>query len=281
MQLGVGRFVAGSSLDEALPKARELEEAGLMVILDLLGEFVEDHAGAQAASEEILAGVKGLAEGVASPAISVKPTQLGLGLGFDTALENARRIASCAQGAGVEVCLDMESHPYVDGTLLLYRTLHGEGYLNVSTVLQSYLRRSEGDLEALLELDPRPTLRIVKGAYREPGEVAFQEKPKVDGQFRKLLYRLLDAGGKANIATHDERILREAEAYLRDSGPGRDRYEYQLLYGVKPALQRKLRDNGHPVRIYVPFGSDWYGYFSRRLAERPANLMFVLRGLIG
>ena len=279
MRLGVARFVAGSNLEEALPRASELEGAGLLTILDLLGEFVEDDASARAATEQIVAGLPILRDGLEKPAMSVKPTQLGLGLGFETALENAREIARCARGAGVEICLDMENHPYVDGTLELYRTLHGEGYHNVSTVLQSYLRRSEADLEALLELEPRPTLRIVKGAYREPAEVAFQEKSKVDSQYRKLLFRLLEEGGRANIATHDERILREAEAFLR--GADVAGYEYQLLYGVKPGLQRTLRDEGHPVRIYMPYGRDWYGYFSRRLAERPANLMFVIRGLVG
>ena len=281
MQLGVGRFVAGSTLAEALPRARELEAEGLAIILDLLGEFVEDVEGATAATDEIVAGVVRLDNELSSPAMSVKPTQLGLGLGLDTALSNARRIAEQARASGVEICLDMENHPFVDGTLELYRCLHADGFGNVSTVLQSYLRRSEADLERLLELEPRPALRIVKGAYKEPAEVAFQEKALVDSQYRKLLFGLLEGGGRANIATHDERILREAQAYLMRTGLDRRHYEFQLLYGVKPALQRRLRDEGHPVRVYMPFGRDWYGYFSRRLAERPANLMFVLRGLIG
>jgi proline dehydrogenase len=213
--------------------------------------------------------------------MSVKPTQLGLDVDFDLALANARRVAECARTVGAEVCLDMESHEYVEGTLALYRTLHEEGHLHVSTVLQSYLRRSLDDLEELARLEPRPALRIVKGAYREPAEVAFQDKSKVDGQFRAMVYRLLEAGGKANVATHDERILSETAAFLQGSGLGAERYEFQFLFGVKPGLQRSLREAGHPVRIYVPYGSDWYGYFSRRLAERPANLAFVLRGLVG
>lgn len=281
MQLGVARFVAGSTLDEALPRARELEGEGLRVILDLLGEFVDESESAQAAAHEIVDGLDLLRNQLSKPAMSVKPTQLGLGLGYETALEYTREIASRARDAGVDICLDMENHPYVDGTLRLFRTLFEEGFHNVSTVLQSYLRRSEADLESLLELHPKPALRIVKGAYREPSDVAFQEKAKVDAQYRKLLYRLLEAGGRANIATHDERILREAEAYLKGSGLAADRYEMQLLYGVKPALQRQLCSEGHPVRVYMPFGHDWYGYFSRRLAERPANLAFVLRGLFG
>jgi proline dehydrogenase len=281
MRLGVGRFVAGETLEDASQAAWALEASGMLVILDLLGEYVASEEGAAAMTREITAGLSTLAHETNSPAMSVKPTQLGLDVDFDLALSNARRVAACARSLGAEVCLDMESHQYVDRTLTLYRTLHEEGNHHVSTVLQSYLRRSPNDLEELLSLDPRPTLRIVKGAYREPSEVAFQEKSKVDGQFRAMVYRLLEAGGKANVATHDERILGEAGAYLQGSGTDRSRYELQLLYGVKPALQRALRDAGHPVRVYVPYGSDWYGYFSRRLAERPANLAFVLRGLFG
>jgi proline dehydrogenase len=281
MRLGVGRFVAGESLDSAIEAARRLESAGMLVILDLLGEYVASEDGAEAMTREIVAGLSELGAATTHPAMSVKPTQLGLDVDFDLALANARRVAQCARSVGAEVCLDMESHEYVDGTLALYRRLHEEGHLHVSTVLQSYLRRSLDDLEELVSMQPPPTLRIVKGAYREPAEVAFQDKAKVDGRFRAMVYRLLDAGGKANVASHDERILGEAAAHIQGSGLGAERYEFQLLYGVKPSLQRSLRDAGHPVRIYVPYGSDWYGYFSRRLAERPANLAFVLRGLFG
>lgn len=281
MRLGVARFVAGEALEQAIEAAKRLESSGMLVILDLLGEFVASAAGTEEITQEILDGLSGLSSETASPAMSVKPTQLGLEIDFELALGNARRVAQCARSVGAEVCLDMESHAYVEGTLRLYRALHEEGFENVSTVLQSYLKRSSADLETLLRLDPRPTLRIVKGAYREPAELAFQDKAKVDDRFRQMVYTLLEAGGKANIATHDERILREADAFLKGSGLGQECYEYQLLYGVKPALQRSLRDAGHPVRVYVPYGSDWYGYFSRRLAERPANLGFVVRGLFG
>lgn len=281
MRLGVGRFVAGEALEQAIEAAKRLESSGMLVILDLLGEFVASAAGTEATTKEILDGLTGLSAETESPAMSVKPTQLGLEIDFELALDNARRVAQCARAVGAEVCFDMESHAYVDGSLRLYRSLHDEGYRNLSTVLQSYLKRSLDDLDALLRLEPRPTLRIVKGAYREPAELAFQDKAKVDERFRQMVYTVLEAGGKANIATHDERILREAAAFLQGSGLGQDRYEFQLLYGVKPALQRSLREAGHPVRVYVPYGNDWYGYFSRRLAERPANLGFVVRGLFG
>lgn len=281
MSMGVGRFVAGETVEQAVAVAGELEDSGMLVILDLLGEFVASEAGANEMTREIIAGVGVLAASTRAPAMSIKPTQLGLGIDYDLALHNARAIAEHARAAGAEICLDMEDHPHVDGTLELFRALHAQGFVNVSTVLQSYLKRSEADLEELLSLDPRPTLRIVKGAYNEPAEVAFQQASKVGSQFRTMVYRLLEGGGKANIATHDERILREVAAFLRGSGLGQANYEFQLLHGVRPRLQRTLRDADHPVRIYVPYGSDWYGYFSRRLAERPANLGLVLRGLMG
>ena len=175
----------------------------------------------------------------------------------------------------------MENVPYVDGTLQLYTTLQDEGLTNISTVIQSYLYRSMADLQALLARVPHAELRIVKGAYREGADVAFQQKSDVDAKYRELLWYALEHGAKINVATHDESIIAEVEARVRSAGLGPDRYEFQLLYGVKPALQRALRARGHTVRIYLPYGKDWYGYFSRRLAERPANLLFVVKGLFG
>ena len=175
----------------------------------------------------------------------------------------------------------MENVPYVDGTLDLYRALHNEGHHHVSTVLQSYLYRTLDDLKSLLELDPKPTIRVVKGAYLEGDDVAYQDKSDVDNQLREMIYVGLGGGAKVGIATHDEAIVRESEAYIRGAGLGTERYEFQFLYGVKPTLQQALVERGHVVRIYIPYGEDWYGYFSRRLAERPANLLFVARGLLG
>lgn len=281
MRLGVSRFVAGVTVEEALETARSIEESGLLVILDLLGEFVDTAEGAGAMTEQIQDAVRRTGDGLRDPSLSIKPTQIGLGVDFDLALDNARSIARCAGGAGTSVCLDMESHEYVDGTLELFRRLVEDGYGNVSTVLQSYLHRTEADLESLLRMEPKPELRLVKGAYREPASVAFQNKAKVDDQYGKLVRQAIDGGAKTNIATHDERLLTDAGSYLQSAKVGPDDYEFQLLFGVKPGLQRRLQDAGHPVRIYTPFGEDWYGYFSRRLAERPANAMFVLRGLFG
>jgi proline dehydrogenase len=278
-KLGVGRFVAGETLDDVLKAMRTLQGEGLSTILDLLGEFVATEAGAEAMTSEILRTLDTLAHESAERYMSVKPTQLGLGVSFELALHNARRVALRAREVDARVCLDMENVPYVDGTLNLFRTLYEEGHHHLSTVLQSYLYRSMGDLEALLTLEPKPALRLVKGAYRESETVAFQDKRQVDGNYREMLYRGLEAGAHIGVATHDESIIRETEAFVR--GAKAKHYEFQLLYGVKPALQRALVARGHKVRIYIPYGEDWYGYFSRRLAERPANLAFVLRGLLG
>lgn len=278
-KLGVGRFVAGETLDDVLRAVRTLQAEGLSSILDLLGEFVDTEAGAEAMTQEILRTLDTLAGEDTERYMSVKPTQLGLGVSSELGLKNARRVAERAREVGAQVCLDMENVPYVDGTLRLFRTLHEEGHHHLSTVLQSYLYRSMGDLEALLTLEPRPAIRIVKGAYRESETVAFQDKRKVDANYRAMLYRALEGGAHVGVATHDESILGETEAYVR--GAGVKNYEFQLLYGVKPSLQRALVGRGHKVRIYIPYGEDWYGYFSRRLAERPANLMFVVRGLFG
>ena len=280
-RLGVGRFVAGESLTDVLGSVRELQRKDLKSILDLLGEFVDTEEGAEAMTREILATLDGLEGEEVERYMSVKPTQLGLGVSLELALKNARRVAERAREIDADICLDMENVPYVDGTLDLYKALHNEGYHHVSTVLQSYLYRTLDDLKGLLELDPKPTVRVVKGAYLEGDDVAYQDKIDVDNQLREMIYVGLGGGAKIGIATHDEAIIRESEAYIRGAGLGPERYEYQFLYGVKPTLQKALVERGHVVRIYIPYGEDWYGYFSRRLAERPANLLFVARGLLG
>lgn len=280
-KLGVGRFVAGETLDQTLPAIHALEQDGRLAILDLLGEFIDSEAGVEAMLSEIMRTLEVIATEPIDRYMSVKPTQLGLGISEELALENARAIVTRAAEIDTHICLDMENYPFVEGTLWLYKTLLADGFDNVSTVLQSYLHRSLDDLADLLAQETKPTLRIVKGAYRESAEVAFQNKAEVDANFRDMMYAGLDGGAKINIATHDESIIREAEAYLRGAKLAEDRYEFQLLYGVKPALQKRLVEAGYTVRIYIPYGEDWYGYFSRRLAERPANMLFVLRGMFG
>lgn len=280
-KLGVSRFVAGETLEEVLGVRRRLQESGLATILDLLGEFVADEAGAEAMTRDIVHTLEALGLEPGEAYMSVKPTQLGLGIDLELAFANAQNVAETARQTGAQICLDMENAPYVDGTLALYKRLSRAGFAHVSTVLQSYLKRTPKDLEVLLEAVPHTTLRLVKGAYREDAALAFQDKAKVDAAYRELLYKGLEGGAKINIATHDETIIHEAEAYIQSAKLTPEHYEFQFLYGVKPALQKRLAARGHKVRVYIPYGADWYGYFSRRLAERPANLLFVLRGLFG
>lgn len=280
-RLGVGRFVAGTSFEAAVPALQRVQAEGKRLVLDVLGEFVGDEAAARGAAERIAAALAGAASNGLEPYLSVKPTQLGLGVDEELAFELAAPIAARCVELGGHLCLDMESAGYVDRTLALLERLRERVGRGVSTVLQSYLHRTPDDLERLLAADPHQALRLVKGAYREDASVALQHKRAVDEALRSLAFRALEAGAHVNLASHDERILAEAAAFVRGAGLGPERYEFQLLFGVKPALQQRLVDAGHTVRIYVPFGQDWYGYFSRRLAERPANLAFVVRGLFG
>ena len=280
-KLGVGRFVAGETLEQAITVLHELENEGMHGILDLLGEFVGSAEGANAITGEILATIDRLSREPVTRHMSVKPTQLGLAVGRELGLENARKVATRAKEADTLVCLDMENYPYVEDTVWLLEQLYNEGHHHVSTVLQSYLKRSLDDLDRVLALSPAPRLRIVKGAYLEGPDVAFQDKAEVDAKYREMVYRALEAGATVGVATHDEAIIAETKAYLRGADIGAEQCEFQFLYGVKPALQKSLVDEGYRLNIYLPYGEDWYGYFSRRLAERPANALFVLRGLFG
>ncbi|HET8986831.1 MAG TPA: proline dehydrogenase family protein, partial [Trueperaceae bacterium] len=213
------------------------------------------------------------------PYFSVKPTQLGLGVDPGLAHELSASVAARIASVSGHLCLDMESSPYVDSTLDLLERLRAQGHLHVSGVLQSYLHRTSDDLERLLALSPAPAVRIVKGAYKEPASVAMQAKTDVDAGFVTLVERCLASGTHVNIATHDERLINGLLARI-DGAPGHS-YEIQMLFGVRPALQDRFVAAGRPLRIYTPFGNDWYGYYSRRLAERPANLGVVVRGMFG
>lgn len=281
LALGASRFVAGETLEDGLRVARELAADERHAILDLLGEFVETEEAAAEMAEGVRAAIHGL-ETVPEPRVlSIKPTQLGLGVGTDVALGHMRDLAAEAADRDVRICMDMEDHPHVEATLEMLEVLHDEGHHHVSTVLQSYLRRTPFDLERLLARDPVPELRLVKGAYREPESVAFPDKADVDRAYRELLERMLEGGGIVNVATHDESLIRLAQERRDALGIPRERVTVQLLYGVKQRLQAELVAEEESVGVYLPFGADWYGYFTRRLAERPANLSFVLRGLFG
>lgn len=276
------RFVAGESIQTALNAVKELEKDGVLANLDLLGEFIDSPEKCTAFADNVLNLMDAAhAQGI-RPYVSVKLSSVGQGKtveGGDLGLTNARRIVGRAKQYGGFVCLDMEDHPRVDITLAQLRTLIGEfGREHVGSVLQSYLYRSEADRAALDDL--HPNLRIVKGAYLEPETVAMPVKADVDASYRKLVYAHMKAGNYVNVATHDESIIRDVQHFVLANGISKDTFEFQMLYGIRRDLQKNLAAQGYRVRAYIPYGRDWYPYFSRRIAERPANVMFVLRGML-
>lgn len=271
----VDRFVAGESLDDGMRAARELEFLGATTILDYLGENVSTEAQADAAMTAYLESlVRIAAEGVDCH-ISVKLTQLGLDLSFESSLDRMKRICSRASDAGAVVAIDMESHEYTAKTIDTYRRLRVD-FDNVVLCLQAYLRRTPKDVESLLPLDPK--IRLCKGAYDEPTEIALG-RWQTRGAFREILQTLLERCSYTAIATHDEFLVREAIRSSRRRSIPKSRFEFQMLFGVRRDLQKQLASEGYGVRIYVPFGLEWYPYLMRRLAERPANLRLFLEAV--
>jgi proline dehydrogenase len=278
MRLGGARFVAGETLDAAVPVLRGLADRGLRTNTTLLGEHVEDAAATRVVVEtyeQVLDRVA--AEGLPTN-VALKLTHLGLDLDEELAYANVERLVRHAAGHGNFVRIDMEESRWVDATLRIYRRLREAGHDNVGTVLQAYLHRTPADLESLLDL--RPNLRIVKGAYLEPPDVALPEKADVDRAYATLLERMLPHCALTAVATHDEALQWHALDVAVREGVPRERFQFQLLYGVRPQLQVDLARRGYSVLIATPYGPEWYPYLMRRLAERPANLLFVLRNLV-
>jgi proline dehydrogenase len=272
------RFIAGEAIDEAIEAARAIEAAGLEQTLDQLGESVATMEEADAATREYLAIVGRIVAAGIGRNISLKLTQLGLTIDRATCVDNLRRILDAAGPHDFFVRVDMEDSPVTQVTLDIFETMWQQGYRNVGTVLQSYLPRSVADARRLNELGAR--VRLVKGAYNEPKGVAHQRKSQVDAAFVEIMELLLSEGTFPAVATHDEAMIEATKAYAARHGIGKDRYEFQLLYGIRRDLQAALRREGYLVRVYVPFGREWFPYFMRRLGERPANIGFVIRGLL-
>jgi len=278
MRLGAARFVAGRTLDECVVALRRLNETGLHTNTTLLGEEIADHAGALAVVEEYERILDRIAAEELRTNVALKLTHLGLSFDHETAYQNIERLVDHAARLGNFVRIDMEHSALVEPTLRTYERLRAAGHDNVGVALQSYLYRTEDDLERLLPL--APNVRIVKGAYLAPPSIAYPRKRDVDAAFLRLVTRGLRGGAYVAVATHDERIIRLVESFAGRDGLGRDRFELQMLYGVRPALQRALVARGYKVLVATPFGPDWYPYLMRRLAERPANVMFFLRSLV-
>jgi proline dehydrogenase len=270
------RFVAGETLEEALAVTHALNDGGFRVSLDALGEHVENAAAADAATVHYEGLVEAIArEGVHS-GISVKLSQLGLALDVGACRARLERLLAAADEVGVFVRVDMEGSAYTQATLDVVRAVWPR-YRRVGVVLQAYLYRTASDLEDLLALGM--TVRLCKGAYREPAGVAYPAKADVDANYARLAKRLLLSDVYAALATHDEAMIAAARAVADMAGRRRDSFEFQMLYGVRRDLQHALQREGYRVRVYVPYGQDWYPYLTRRLAERPGNLLFLARAL--
>ncbi|HET6739445.1 MAG TPA: proline dehydrogenase family protein [Kribbella sp.] len=278
----VARYVAGETAPEAVLATEKLVSNGLNVSLDHLGEDVTDLAAATASADAYVDVLRKLsAAGLTAHAeVSVKLSAVGQALpgdGEKVALENARTICLAARNAGTKVTLDMEDHTTTDSTLGILHELR-QDFPETGAVLQAYLRRTEGDCHDLAQSGSR--VRLCKGAYNEPESVAYQEKRQVDKAYVRAMKVLLNGSGYPMIATHDPRLISIAGALADRAGRKPGTYEYQMLFGIRPEEQLRLAGQGHTVRIYIPYGADWYGYLVRRLAERPANLQFFARSLI-
>lgn len=274
----VKRFIAGDHLEDAIEVIKDLNSRGIGGILDLLGEGVGDPGGAQTAADEYLASIKRIAETGVDTTVAVKPTQLGLAFDKGACIDHLRRLAAEAQAINATVEIDMEQSAYVADTIDMYRLLHAD-FPTLRMAMQAYLRRTPVDLEGLSVL--RPKVRLVKGAYAEPEDLALQKKDEIDGQYRFITDWLFERGTDPGIATHDSALIEHAQHAAERSGLGKLGFEIQMLYGIRRDLQERLASEGYRVRVYVPFGSAWYPYLMRRMAERPANLKFFLRAVAG
>ena len=272
------RFMAGETVAEAIDAVADLPGKGLGLTLDYLGESVSSAVAAAAAATDYVGIIDQIVASGIERNISLKLTQLGLDVDRATAVDNMRRILEPADAAGFFVRIDMENSPYTDATISILETLRQQGHTSIGTVIQTCLKRSEGDIRKLNALGVR--VRLVKGAYKEPRTVAYQQKSEVDAAFVDLMRLLMDEGTYPAIATHDPIMIETAKAYARSKGYANDRFEFQMLYGIRRDLQSALVAQGYRVRVYVPFGKQWYPYFMRRLGERPANVGFVLKGLL-
>jgi proline dehydrogenase len=278
LRLGARQFVAGTNLDEAVVNLRRLNGLGMRTNTTILGEALRDRAAVEKVVDQYIVVLDRIeAEGLTTN-LAVKLTQLGLDIDEETAYANVERIARHAASLGNTVRIDMEESARVDATLRVYTRLLDRGLTNVGTVFQSYLYRAADDLEALAPR--RPNLRLVKGAYLEPPTVAYPRKSDIDDNYLRLAKRMMEVNSFTAIATHDDRLIEELIRHAEATGVPRDRFEFQMLYGIRPNLQQDLVRRGFRVLVATPFGPEWYFFYMRRLAERPANVLNFARSIV-
>ena len=274
------RFIAGETIAEAIEAARIVQSRGMLITLDLLGESVSNLEEAEAATRGYLTVIDAIVRSGIERNISLKLTQLGLDVDKASAIDNLRKILGHAEPDGFFVRIDMENSPYTEVTLEIFEMLWQHGYRQMGVVLQSALiRTEEQDFARVNALGAR--IRLVKGAYKEPKQVAHQKKADVDAAYARMMKKLITDGHYPAIATHDPTMIAAARSWAREQGVAADRFEFQMLYGVRRDLQAMLVKAGYRVRVYIPFGREWFPYFMRRLGERPANVTFVLRSILG
>lgn len=276
LRFGASRFVAGERIDQTVQVIKGLNEKKLAVTVDYLGEFVDNEREADERADNSIEAIKAIGREKLNAQLSVKMTSLGFDISEAVVMKNMRRIMDAAKENNVFVTIDMEDYERCQKTLDIYKQLKSE-YENIGTVLQAYLYRTEKDIEDLNQYSPN--LRLVKGAYKESAEVAFPEKKDVDENFKKIIQMHLLNGNYTAIASHDDAIINFTKEFTKANNIPNTQFEFQMLYGIMPERQLQLANEGYTMRVYVPYGTDWYGYFMRRLAERPANVAFVLKGM--
>ncbi len=277
MALGASRFVAGESFQECAPKLKQLNRDGFRCNTTILGEAITDRALANQVTDDYIAILDQIERDGITCNLAVKLTQMGLNIDEELAYTNIERLVAHAKSKGNFVRIDMEDSPLVDVTLRIYKRLREAGHDNIGTVLQSYLYRTGKDYDGLIPY--HPNLRIVKGAYLEPPTVAYPRKSDVDARYLMLTKDMLASNSYTGIATHDYRIIDAVIDYTNKNGIGRDKFEFQMLYGIATSLQKDLVKRGYTVLIATPHGPQWYFYLMRRLAERPANVLFFLKNI--
>ncbi|WP_144463265.1 proline dehydrogenase family protein [Siminovitchia fortis] len=277
LRFGAARFVAGETIEQAAAVIRDLNGKGLKATIDYLGEFVDNKKEADQMADNCINAIEAIGREKLDSQISLKLTSMGMDISDDIVMANMKRIMEAAKENHVFVTIDMEDYERCEKTLQIFKQLRLE-YDNIGTVIQAYLFRTLQDMKDLDEY--APSLRLVKGAYKESSEVAFPDKADVDENYKKIIQMHLLHGHYTAVATHDDAIIEFTKQFVKDNNISNDQFEFQMLYGIRPERQLELAKEGYTMRVYVPYGTDWYGYFMRRLAERPANVSFVLKGLL-